>query len=537
MRPRHCASAPRPTYAPRVGVRTGADTSRAFVPAAVRRAEGARDFDARPWRRPPWPTAAVFSASQRSRCWPSMDPRDIGQASFHRAETTRQRISTGRAPGTARDEFRALQRERHRRRAVPVRRRRATRRACRLRDPTAFVWHAYLDGIKPGQRYGYRVHGPWDPSAGLRFNPRNLLIDPYAKAFSGVTRWEDGAFAYDLSEQVDDRDLVDQPAREHRRAAGRGRSTAASTGRTTARRTSRCTGSIIYETHVKGLTMRHPEVPPELRGTYAGVASEPIIAHLHGARRHGGRAAAGPPVRRRQAPARPRLRNYWGYNTIGFFAPDVRYRCGDERRPARCASSRRWCSALHQAGIEVILDVVYNHTAEGNHSARRFSFKGIDNPTYYRLVARQPALLLRLHRHRQQPERAPPADAAADHGLAALLGDGDARRRLPLRPRVGARARALRGRPAVELLHDHPSGPDHQPGQADRRAVGRRRRRLSGRQLSGRAGPSGTASTATPCARFWRGDGGKAGELGYRLTGQQRPYRTTGGARTRASTS
>ncbi len=139
--------------------------------------------------------------------------------------------------------------------------------------------------------------------------------------------------------------------------------------------------------------------------------------------------------------------------------------------------------AMHAAGLEVILDVVYNHTAEGNHLGPTLSFKGLDNPAYYRLVDGKRALLLRHDGHRQQPQPAPPARAAADHGLAALLGHGDARRRLPLRPRLRARARVPRGRPAVGVLRPHPAGPGREPGQADRRAVGHRRGRLPGRQL------------------------------------------------------
>ena len=139
--------------------------------------------------------------------------------------------------------------------------------------------------------------------------------------------------------------------------------------------------------------------------------------------------------------------------------------------------------ALHEAGIEVILDVVYNHTAEGNHLGPMLSFKGIDNPAYYRLVPDDRALLHRLHRHREHPEHAPPARAAADHGQPALLGDRDARRRVPLRPRLDAGPPAPRGRPAVGVLRPHPAGPGRQPGEADRRAVGRRRGRLPGRQL------------------------------------------------------
>lgn len=257
-----------------------------------------------------------------------------------------------------------------------------------MRERTAFVWHVHVDGVGPGQRYGYRVHGPWAPEEGLRFNPRSLLTDPYARAFSGVTRWEDGAFSYDLGDPGEDRDLRPNPHESRGVPLGvvidprfdweDDRAPNIPLHRL-----------IIYETHLKGLTMRHPEVPPALRGTYLGVASEPIVRHLV---ELGVNAVELLPVHQfvddKHLLDRG-LRNYWGYNTIGYFAPDVRYRStstlGGEVR-----EFKEMVRALHRAGIEVILDVVYNHTAEGNHYGPTFSFRGIDNPTYYRLVPDQP---------------------------------------------------------------------------------------------------------------------------------------------------
>ena len=164
--------------------------------------------------------------------------------------------------------------------------------------------------------------------------------------------------------------------------------------------------------------------------------------------------------------------------------------------------------ALHAAGLEVILDVVYNHTAEGNHLGPTLSLRGIDNASYYRLSPEQSALLPGLHRVRQHAEHAAPARAAADHGQPALLGARDARRRVPLRSGERARARAACRRQARRVLRHHPPGSRAVAGQADRRAVGSRRGRLPGRQLSRSAGRSGTASTAIRVRRFWRGDGG-----------------------------
>jgi hypothetical protein len=197
------------------------------------------------------------------------------------------------------------------------------------------------------------------------------------------------------------------------------------------------------------------------------------------------------------------LTNYWGYNSIGYLAPHDGYA---SVRPSRsCPSSSRWSRPCTRPGIEVILDVVYNHTAEGNHLGPTLSLQGHRQPGLLPARRRRPALLHGLHRHRQQPEHAPPPRAAADHGLAALLGDRDARRRLPLRPRLDAGPRAARRRPAVDLLRGHPAGPGHQPGQAHRRAVGRRRGRLPGRQL-----PAAVVGVERQVPRhvrdFWRGE-------------------------------
>ena len=176
------------------------------------------------------------------------------------------------------------------------------------------------------------------------------------------------------------------------------------------------------------------------------------------------------------------LSNYWGYNTIGFFAPHNDYACFGTRGE-QVQEFKTMVRTLHRAGIEVILDVVYNHTAEGNHLGPTLSFRGIDNQAYYRLVDGDPQLLLRHHRHRQQPQRPPPRVAAADHGLAAVLGDRDARRRVPVRPGLRAGPGVPRGGPAGRVLRPGQPGPGGQPGQADRRAVGRRRGRLPGRRV------------------------------------------------------
>ena len=249
------------------------------------------------------------------------------------------------------------------------------------------VWHGYVSGLQPGQLYAYRVYGPSAPEAGLRYNPHKLLVDPYAKALTGDVRWDDAVFGYpighpDADQAVDERDsapfmprcVVIDPAFDW------GDDTRPNTP---------LHQSIIYELHVKGFTKLHPEVPEHLRGTYAGLASPAVVAYLQSL---GVTAVELLPVHEhvddRHLTERG-LRNYWGYNTLGYFAPDQGYSsCGAQGEQVR--EFKAMVKALHAAGIEVILDVVYNHTAEGNHMGPILSMKGIDNPVYYRLVDEQP---------------------------------------------------------------------------------------------------------------------------------------------------
>jgi isoamylase len=253
----------------------------------------------------------------------------------------------------------------------------------RLPNRNAFVWHGYAPEVRPGQRYGYRVHGPYDPERGLRFNPEVVLLDPYARAVDGVERWDAGCFSYDLDSP--DKDL--HPTSSPALGAPRGIVVDPEFDwEDDAPPRTPLHNSVIYEAHVRGLTKLHPEVPEALRGTYAAIAHPAIIRHL---RELGVTAVELMPVHAfvdDKLLLDKGLRNYWGYNSIAFFAPDVRYRsagpAGSEVRELKTA-----VKALHRAGIEVILDVVYNHTAEGNHLGPTFSFKGIDNATYYRLAS------------------------------------------------------------------------------------------------------------------------------------------------------
>ena len=256
-----------------------------------------------------------------------------------------------------------------------------------LAEHTDMVWHGYVAGIRPGQLYGYRVHGPHQPEAGQRFNPNKVVLDPYAKAIGRSMRWSDEMFGYRVGDEAadlsfDDRDnaafaplaVVVDPAFTW----GDDAPPATPPHR-----------SVIYELHLKGQTRLHPLIPEPLRGTYAGLASEPAIAHLTSL---GVTAVELMPVHHhvddRHLVERG-LTNYWGYNTLSFFAPEIHYAAAHSPLDA-VREFKMMVRALHAAGIEVILDVVYNHTGEGNHLGPTLCLRGIDNPSYYRLLDGQP---------------------------------------------------------------------------------------------------------------------------------------------------
>ncbi len=257
-----------------------------------------------------------------------------------------------------------------------------------LREVDAFVWHGYLPGIAPGQRYGYRVHGPYNPAAGQRCNPAKLLLDPYAKAIDGPVRWDQAVFSYQFGhpDQRNDADSapfvprsvvinpyfdwdIDRPPRIPYEE------------------------TVIYEAHVRGLTRLHPGLPESERGTYRGLAHPAVIEHLQ---RLGVTSVELMPVHQFVSDsvlADRGLSNYWGYNTIGFFAPHHAYAAGGSRGE-QVQEFKAMVRTLHEAGIEVILDVVYNHTAEGNHLGPTLCFRGIDNAAYYRLADADPRYYL-----------------------------------------------------------------------------------------------------------------------------------------------
>jgi isoamylase len=258
-----------------------------------------------------------------------------------------------------------------------------------MTERTAFNWHCYVPGVGPGQRYGYRVHGPYAPELGHRFNAAKLLIDPYAKAIEGPVDWDHGNVLPYVSDDSDDADLepddeddaeaipkcvvvdpsFDWQDDEHPRTPWH--------------------ETVIYEVHVKGFTKRLPGVRDDLRGTFAGLASDEAIAHMKAL---GVTAVELLPVHHivdEQFIVDKGLSNYWGYSSIGFFAPHAMY-SATGTRGAQVREFKGVVKALHRAGIEVILDVVYNHTAEGNHLGPMLSFRGVDNASYYRLVPDDP---------------------------------------------------------------------------------------------------------------------------------------------------
>jgi glycogen operon protein len=259
-------------------------------------------------------------------------------------------------------------------------------RRTELAERTGHVFHGVVPDLWPGMKYGLRVDGPWDPATGLRFNPAKVLLDPYAKATVGEYEWGPAVFSHDL-ENLEAADATDGSG--HVMLGVVTDSGSFDWGDDAAPRIP-LAETIIYETHVKGFTKRMPEVPEELRGTYAGLAHPAAIGYL---RELGVTAVELLPVHQFVHDAHlleKGLRNYWGYNSLGFFAPHADY-AADRTPGGQVNEFKAMVKTLHAAGIEVILDVVYNHTAEGNDLGPTLSLKGIDNPSYYRLVDDDPA--------------------------------------------------------------------------------------------------------------------------------------------------
>jgi glycogen operon protein len=382
-----------------------------------------------------------------------------------------------------------------------------------LRDRTSWVWHAYLPGVRPPQCYGYRVDGPWEPGRGRRFNPHKLLVDPYARAIAGPLRWDAAVFGHrdgpGGAVERDPRDsapfvprsvLVDPsfPWDDDRAP------------RTPWART------VIYECHVKGMTARHPEVPEAQRGTYLGLASEPVIEHL---RALGVTAVELLPIHHavsEQALVRRGLVNYWGYNTLGFFAPDARFASGD--RGEQVGEFKSMVKALHGAGIEVLLDVVYNHTAEGDHTGPTLSMRGIDNGSYYHLDEADPGRYVDYTGcgntlNTRHPRVMQLLMDSLRYWVSEMHVDGF---RFDLAP---ALARELRG---VDQLEHFFSTIQQDPLLAEVKLIAEPWDLGPGGDRSGHF-PSGWAEWngeyRDTVRRFWRGDAGQRGDLASRITG------------------
>ena len=344
-----------------------------------------------------------------------------------------------------------------------------------LTERTDNIWHAYLPEVRPGALYGYRVHGPYDPERGHRFNPNKLLIDPYAKAVSGPIRWSDELYGYvvgskdeDLSFDASDsagampKSVVVDPA---------------FTWQDDRAPNTPWNKTVIYETHVRGMTMRHFGVPEHLRGTYLGLASDAVVDHLLGL---GVTAVELMPVHQFVADRRlveRGLTNYWGYNSIAFLAPHVGYATGGLGQ--QVSEFKSMVRTLHRAGLEVILDVVFNHTGEGNHLGPTLSLRGVDNSLYYRLKPENPRYYLDytgtgnslniLHLGL--------VTDSLRYWVTDMHVDGF---RFDLAPVL---ARGYEAGHAERLFRDHPAGPRALEGQAHRRTVGRQPGRLPARPL------------------------------------------------------
>lgn len=253
----------------------------------------------------------------------------------------------------------------------------------KIEEVTHHVWHVYIPGLKPGQLYGYRVYGPYEPGNGHRFNPAKLLVDPYAKALSGNLDWDDSLFAYRVGDPEEDLSFDERDSAPFMPKSVVVDEAFDWEGDQRLERPYHQT--IIYEAHVKGFSQLNNQIPEELRGTYAGLAHPASIEYL---KNLGITAIELLPVHHFVADrhlVEKGLTNYWGYNTLGFFAPDPRY-CHCNEPGEQVSEFKQMVKELHKAGIEVILDVVYNHTAEGNHLGPTLSFKGFDNASYYRLT-------------------------------------------------------------------------------------------------------------------------------------------------------
>jgi isoamylase len=389
-----------------------------------------------------------------------------------------------------------------------------------VRWQTDQVWHCYLPEARPGLLYGYRVYGPYDPEQGHRFNPNKLLLDPYARDIAGSVHWNDSLFGYTIGDPAED--LIADP----RDSAGyMPKSRVIDTSFTWG--DDRPLGTpwhdtIIYELHVKGFTRQHPEVPPPYRGRYAGLATEPVIEYL---KRLGVTAIELMPVHSFISDRHlieNALRNYWGYNTLGYFAPHAEYSA-----TGQVSEFKTMVKRLHSNGIEVILDVVYNHTAEGNHLGPTLCFRGIDNAAYYRLVADDPRYYMDYtgcgnSLNMMHPRVLQLIMDSLRYWVLEMHVDGF---RFDLAPTLAREVHAVdRFGAFLDIIHQDP--------------VLSRVKLIAEPWDLGEGGyqvgnfPVGWAEWNSryrdTVRAYWKGDGGVIGELAYRLTGSSDLYAHTG---------
>ena len=392
------------------------------------------------------------------------------------------------------------------------------------------IWHVYLPEARPGLAYGYRVHGPYAPAEGHRFNAAKVLLDPYAKAVAGHVRWDDALFGYrpgeaETSETPDPRDSAAFVPK------GVVVESAFSWGDDRQLRTP-WHKTVIYEVHVKGFTARHPQVPPELRGTYAGLASPPALEHL---KRLGVTAVELMPVHHAVGDKHlvdRGLSNYWGYSSIGYLAPAARL-ASNGVGGEQVAEFKTMVKRLHQAGIEVILDVVYNHTAEGNHGGPTLCFRGIDNIAYYRLEEGD------LSRYRDYTGCGNTLNLTHPRSLQLLM---DSLRYWVLDMRVdgfrfdlaSALARELHD---VDRLSSFFDVIHQDPVISQVKLIAEPWDLGEGGYQVGNFPPGWAewnGKYRDTIRRYWKGDSGQVGELAYRLTGSSDLYEQ-GGRRPSAS--
>ncbi len=390
----------------------------------------------------------------------------------------------------------------------------AAKETCRVELPerTGDVWHGRVRGLPPGQLYGYRVHGPWSPGEGHRFNPNKLLVDPYARTLHGPLHWDEALLGHDPADPERPSKSDSAPFVPRCRVVPSNRTEDAREDRPLSTPWSH---TVIYECHVKGMTAAHPDVPEAVRGRYSGLASPAVLSHLVDL---GVTAVELLPVQHagvEEHLARRGLQNYWGYATLGFFAPDTRYASASENA---IAEFRAMVDAFHEAGIEVLLDVVYNHTPEGGPQGPTLSFRGIDNASYYRL------------------HKGDPSQYTDFTGTGNTLNTSVPRVRQLMLDSLRywveeMRVDGFRFDLATAIARDHGDFDPHDPFFE----IARQDPVLSRVKLVAEPwdlGPEGYRLGGFPLGwgewndrfrdavrRFWRGDGGQVGELASRLTG------------------